>query len=185
MMLKCGELKMEIFLDIETTSLNADTGMIVAVGLCYEREKTIIHFVNSHEEEKNIIFNTFSEIAEKQVITFNGTRFDIPFLLTRGLKYDLIMPKVEIIDLYYWSARYLRLQSRKFHDICTFYDISHEEISGREVNELFIRALSGDKNAKDKIIRHLNQDISAMISFYKKIKPLISIYPPPSDDPIR
>ena len=184
-MFEYGESQMKLFLDIETTSLNADTGMIVAVGVCYENGKTIIQFINSHKEEKKIIFNTFSEIAQKQVITFNGTRFDIPFLITRGLKYDLIMPEVEIIDLYFWATKYLRLQSRKFHDICTFYEISHEEISGREVNELYIRALSGDKNSKNRIIQHLNQDLSAMRSLYKKIHPLISNYPPPNEDPIR
>lgn len=178
-------MKEKVFLDIETTSLDADTGIIVAIGLGFENKGTEILFVNAHEEEENILVNTFSKISEKQVVTFNGTRFDIPFLLTRGLKYDLIIPKIDNIDLYYWAVKHLRLQSRKFHDICIFYGIFHEEISGREVNELYIKALSGDENAKKRIYNHLNQDISAMRSFYQKIKPLLMNYPPPKSDPYR
>ena len=176
------ENKMELYMDIETTALDADTGMIVAVGIGWEKKETVIEFVNSHDEEKQVISNAFSKIAEKQIVTFNGSRFDIPFLLTRGLKYDLAIPKVEVIDLYVWAAEYLRLHSHRFHDICTFYDIPHEEISGSEVNELYIKALSGDKGAKDRIKSHLKQDISAMKVFYGKIQPLISNYPSPNND---
>jgi len=176
---------MEIFLDIETTSLEADTGIIVAIGIGYNNRKIETHFVNAHDEEKRIIHNVFSTIDNHTLITYNGNRFDIPFLLTRGLKYDLYMPKVESVDLYYWAVKYLRLQSRKFHDICTYYQIPHQEISGREVNELYIKALSGDSTAKDRITYHLEQDISAMTLLYEKIKSLLSHYPPPKSDPYR
>jgi len=174
---------MKIFLDIETTSLEADTGIIVAIGLGYENQDNEIFYSNSHEEEENIIKRVFDIIQNNEIITFNGTRFDIPFLLTRGLKYDLYLPKIVSIDLYYWAAKYLRLQSRRFHDICTFYDIPHEEISGREVSELYIKSLSGDEIAKERILRHLKQDISAMKILYKKIMPIFLHYPAPEKDP--
>ena len=159
-----------VFLDIETTSLESDAGIIVAIGLGYENGEIKIYFANSHDEEEKIISNVFMKIANQNVITFNGTRFDIPFLLTRGLRYNLFLPKLTNIDLYFWAAKYLRLQSRKFHDICMFYGIPHEEINGREVSELYIRSLSGDKLAKERITDHLKQDISAMRILYNKIK---------------
>ena len=40
---------MKIFLDIETTSLEADTGIIVAIGLGYENQDNEIFYANSHE----------------------------------------------------------------------------------------------------------------------------------------
>lgn len=84
-----------------------------------------------------------------------------------------------MIDLYCWARKFLKLQSRRFHEICLFYDIPHEEISGKEVNELFIKAMSGAHNAKQRINDHLNQDIEALQGFYKKIKPLMTNYPAP------
>ena len=61
-------MKEKVFLDIETTSLDADTGIIVAIGLGFENKGTEILFVNAHEEEENILVNTFSKISEKQVV---------------------------------------------------------------------------------------------------------------------
>ena len=170
-----------IFLDIETTSLEADTGILVAVGLCTKKTDVEINFLDSYKDEERILKDTFNKISGKTIITFNGKRFDIPFLITRGLKYGLSFPKIENIDLYYWAYKHLRLQSKKFHDICQFFDIEHEEISGREVSELFIKGISGDEEAKKRIERHLYQDVSAMKVLYQKIEKMIEEYPPPED----
>ena len=171
----------KIYLDIETSSLDADSGMVVAIGYAIGDEDPNIIFVKSFDDEKNIISKIFSIIKEKNVITFNGSFFDIPFLIARGLKYNLYLPKVENIDLYCWARKFLRLQSRSFHEICLFYSIPHEEISGKEVNELFIKAVSGDSSAKDRIITHLNQDIKALRTLYELVRPLLENYPPPNE----
>jgi uncharacterized protein YprB with RNaseH-like and TPR domain len=172
----------EVYLDIETSSLDADSGMIVAIGYATGNGESKILFVNSFNDEKNVISKAFDIIKDKEIITFNGSHFDIPFLIARGLKYNLVLPKIKMIDLYCWARKFLKLQSRRFHEICLFYDISHEEISGKEVNELFIKAMSGANNAKQRIMDHLNQDIEALQAFYKKISPLMINYPPP--DPL-
>ena len=166
----------EVYLDIETSSLDADSGMIVAVG-CAEGDKAPeIMFVRSFEDERAVIASFFEKIKDKRIITFNGTGFDIPFLIARGLKYDLYLPRVEMIDLYRWARRFLRLQSRRFHEICLFYNIPHEEISGKEVNELFIKAMSGDDKARERIVTHLTQDIEALRAFHNKVRPLLADY---------
>jgi len=170
----------EIYLDIETSSLDADSGMVVAVGCAEGRSVPEIMFVKSYEDEKIVISRIFEKIKDRKIVTFNGGRFDIPFLIARALKYDLYLPKIEIVDLYSWARKFLRLQSRRFHEICLFYDIPHEEISGKEVNELFIRAMSGDHRAKERIVSHLIQDVGALRSFYQKIEPLLEDYSPPN-----
>jgi len=168
----------EIYLDIETSSLDADSGMVVAVGCAEGRNEPETMFVKSYEDEETVISKVFEKIKGRRIVTFNGTRFDIPFLNARALKYDLYLPEIEMVDLYSWARKFLRLQSRRFHEICLFYDISHEEISGKEVNELFIRAMSGDHRARERIVSHLEQDIRALQSFHQKIKPLLADYPP-------
>jgi len=92
----------------------------------------------------------------------------------------LYLPEIEMVDLYSWARKFLRLQSRRFHEICLFYNIPHEEISGKEVNELFIRAMSGDPRAKERIVSHLEQDVRALRAFHRKIEPLLANYPPTS-----
>ena len=169
----------EVYLDIETSSLDADSGMVVAVGYAEGDGEPEIMFVKSFQEEKAIISSTFEKIKGKRIVTFNGTNFDIPFLIARGLKYDLYLPEIEMIDLYRWARKFLRLQSRRFHEICLFYNIPHEEISGKEVNELFIKAMSGDDSARERIVTHLTQDIEALRAFHKKMKPLLANYSVP------
>ena len=169
----------EVYLDIETSSLDADSGMVVAIGYAERDEKPDILFVKSFDDEKAVISFIFSRIKDKRIVTFNGTNFDIPFLIARGLKYNLYLPRIGMIDLYRWARRYLRLQSRRFHEICLFYNIPHEEISGKEVNELFIKAMSGDNSATERIVTHLTQDVEALRAFHKKIKPLLTNYDVP------
>jgi len=169
----------EIYLDIETSSLDADSGMVVAIGYAIGEKEPEIMFVKSFDEEKAVIDHIFRRIKDRRIITFNGTYFDIPFLIARGLRYDLPFPKIEIIDLYTWAKKFLKLQSRRFHEICMFYNIFHEDISGKEVNELFIKAMSGDGKAKERIMSHLHQDIKALQSFHHKILPVLANYPPP------
>ncbi len=166
------------FLDIETTSLDADSGILVAAGYAEGNTGPKILFVESFDDERIIISEIFELAMHKTIITFNGSRFDVPFLIARGLKYDLYLPRVEIIDLYCWARKFLRLQSRRFHEICLFYDIPHKEISGKEVNELFIKAMSGNHAAKQRITDHLRQDVEALQAFYKKIRPLLADYAP-------
>jgi uncharacterized protein YprB with RNaseH-like and TPR domain len=172
-------LKDPIYLDIETTSLDADSGIIVAIGYARGNTKPKIMFLKKHDYEQKMINDIFEIINEKTVITFNGNLFDIPFLIARSLKYDILIPHINTLDLYAWSKKYLRLQSRRFHEICMFLNIEHEEISGKEVNELFIKAISGNNSAKQRIINHLNQDIKALQLFHLKIKPLLKNYPSP------
>jgi uncharacterized protein YprB with RNaseH-like and TPR domain len=173
--------EVEVYLDVETSSLDADSGMVVAVGFAEGDREPDIMLVKSFEDEKAVISSIFGKIEDRKIVTFNGTNFDIPFLIARGLKYDLCPPNIEMIDLYRWARRFLRLQSRRFHDICVFYNIPHEEISGKEVNELFIKAVSGNNSARERIATHLIQDIEALRTFHKKIKPLLTDYRVPDD----
>ena len=154
--------------------------MIISVGYAIGDSEPVVMTVRSYDDEKQVIVNIFERVKNTTVVTFNGSSFDIPFLISRGLKYGYYFPRVEMLDLYLWARRYLRFQSRRFHDICLFYCIAHEDISGKEMNELFIRAISGDNNAWQRITDHLTQDIKAMQAFHSRINPLLKDYPPPS-----
>jgi len=169
----------KIYLDIETTSLDADSGIIVAIGYAIDDADPQITVLKSHADEKNIISMIFQKIKHETLVTYNGIKFDIPFLIARGLKYGLYLPDIKMIDLYPWAKAYLKLQSRRFHEICLFYDIPHEDISGKEINELFIKTISGDNTAIVRIIDHLTQDLKALRIFYQKTSPLLVNYPVP------
>jgi len=83
----------EIHLDIETSSLDADSGMVVAVGCAEGRNEPETMFVKSYEDEETVMSKVFGKIKGRRIVTFNGTRFDIPFLIARALKYDSLSPR--------------------------------------------------------------------------------------------
>ncbi|WP_029230711.1 ribonuclease H-like domain-containing protein [Butyrivibrio sp. VCB2006] len=95
-----------LFMDIETTGLSAKTSDLYLIGVSYFQGNTwhIVQFMaESLEHEKEILLNFQNLIKSfKYVITFNGNRFDIPFLQDKLSKYELpdSFSKIQSFDLY-------------------------------------------------------------------------------------
>jgi|Deesub1362A_J573_1020465.scaffolds.fasta_scaffold00986_24 hypothetical protein len=84
------------FLDIETTGLLPDRSYITMVGLFDGKKyRAFIHGINIDE-----VVDVLPKF--KMIITFNGRRFDVPFLLKK-------FPEIEIrclhTDLLYYTRR--------------------------------------------------------------------------------
>ena len=50
----------EVYLDIETSSLDADSGMVVAIGYAVGNGEPEIMFLRSFDDEKTILTRTFT-----------------------------------------------------------------------------------------------------------------------------
>ena len=79
--------------DIETTGLSSKRHQIYLIGCCTRRGNEItLHqfFAETPGDESEIIIDFF-ELAKdyKYQMTFNGARFDEPFLLERAQKFDI------------------------------------------------------------------------------------------------
>src|SRR2546422_9798184 len=79
-----------IILDIETTSLEADGGIVVGVGLAPEKGRSEYFQVKRTREEEAALSKPAQRIQAYDVlVTWYGRGFDIPFLATRFLKHGL------------------------------------------------------------------------------------------------
>ena len=167
-----------IFLDLETTSLNPEIGIIACIGVFLpDGERKF--FFSEKGREKNTI-REFAKILKKfrgEKIVIWYSNFDIPFLVTRAIKHNIDISEIydfEIIDLCKLVRENLRLTSNKLEDVARFLGIEKNvKISGKMVHQLYLEALKGNKEARKKIILHCEDDLRAMEEVFKKLKPYV------------
>ena len=104
------EPKDVLFFDIETTGLSPKTSHVFLIGLISfqpdTKEWQLIQFLQEqdNEEEERALLETFSAFAKSrtQLIHFNGSSFDIPYLVSRYEKHQLPNPfsHKSSLDLY-------------------------------------------------------------------------------------
>lgn len=101
--LKTGTPGPVSWLDIETTGLSPSTSHVTLVGCilpaAHGRE-LIQLFADAPEEEAEVLRSAFRVLEETAaVITFNGRRFDVPYLLRRSEACSVQMPRLFHRDL--------------------------------------------------------------------------------------
>jgi uncharacterized protein YprB with RNaseH-like and TPR domain len=170
---------MKIFLDIESSNLRADIGQIIAVGIIKDKKKEV-KFVEKPEEEKEVLKWLKKELEGCDlVITWYGSRFDLPFLMTRAIINDLDMSellKIPSLDICEFCKRNLSFSKNNLSEVCKILGIpKNREISGREVLKLYLKAIHGDKKAKEKIIEHCLDDLEVLEEIFKKLEPYLSL----------
>ncbi|WP_041727918.1 ribonuclease H-like domain-containing protein [Clostridium sp. SY8519] len=104
-----------LVLDIETTGLSPNKNMIYCIGLGYQDEGRIqVHqlFAETLEEEAEIL-SRLNQISRRfsQVLTFNGTTFDLPFLRRRSAFHGIScgIDHLRSLDLYREAMRIRRI----------------------------------------------------------------------------
>ncbi|MHA2475163.1 MAG: ribonuclease H-like domain-containing protein [Promethearchaeota archaeon] len=138
-----------LFLDIETLGLYDNAIIIVGIGY-FKNQKYQIHlyFARSLEEEIAICEHLRKEILPhfRCFITYNGKRFDIPFIARRFLyyfeenpmiyenetPYEISNSKFHHIDLYHICRKRLRGMFEKY----TLTNIEEQLLNLRRENEL-------------------------------------------------
>lgn len=158
--------KNEIILDIETTGLDSTRDQLVLLGfITYENDKCYIiqYFAEDNGEERRLLEIYLKMIENKKVITYNGDKFDIPFLNMR-LDYNKLFPVYpETLDIYKLIAnhrKYFVFESMKLMDIEKSIGIFRNDPSRYKV----ISKLTEDIQKRDKpkpIMIHNENDIIA------------------------
>lgn len=92
-----------LFLDLETTGLNRERDQIISIGLMTPQEAPTHLFVHETEAEKDILIE-FLTLCERfnSIYTYQGKRFDYPFLLARMAQHHLDPApflKCQLIDM--------------------------------------------------------------------------------------
>ncbi len=173
-----------IFIDIETTSLFSSNGTIVCIGLFDPENFTepSVYFVRNPSEEKNALGWMKSKIIEhgyNAICGWNIKKFDIPFIVGRALKLDIDFSELNNlipIDLMEICKNIFRLHSYRQEDVCKWLGISNtNNISGWMIDDIYHKALTGDKEAEEKIKLRCQHDLTNLYKIFQKIKPYLRL----------
>ena len=164
--------------DIETTGLSPKYSKVILIGILYiKNNQTVVQqfFADNSKEEKEILFY-FKEVFKnfEYHITFNGMRFDIPYLNERFKSNDInyIIDKTKDIDILNLVKPYqkkLSLIDCKLKTIEKYLGIERKDtISGKESVELYKDyEISQNEELKRKILLHNYEDIYYLSKIFK------------------
>jgi uncharacterized protein YprB with RNaseH-like and TPR domain len=167
-----------VILDIETTSLEADAGVLVSAGLMSDTGRSEYLEARRTSQEKSLLSKLSRRLEGYDVvITWNGRSFDIPFLTTRLMKHGIdprsILRKSHI-DLADVVKSRLRLTFTYLDHVCDFFDIDRKKgPMGLDVPHLYVQALEGDRKASSSIREHCLDDLRATRQVFLRLKPLV------------
>lgn len=154
-------------LDIETTwGFNADYGFMLCYALKVYHEDRIYSSVISKrdivrfEYDERIVKNLVRDLKNFDVlITYNGTRFDIPYARTRALKYKYDFPKygsIKHIDLYYSVKFKMKIRPNTLENACSLLGITGKNHVDREI---WLKASQGHVKSLDYVYKHCLRDV--------------------------
>ena len=164
------KLKTTVF-DIETTGLYSYKDKLISASFCDpENGQLTQFFLDDPSDEEHILRQVLDELAKYDaVITYNGDRFDLPFVLTRAQKRKVAdsLPFFWAIDLYKWVKKYWppaslmnSLSQKSMEEALGLSDRRTDLIGGGECIELYARWNQiGDESSKDKILLHNGDDV--------------------------
>ena len=164
------------FLDIETSNLQADFGIVLSYAIKKADCKKIYSRVITKDElmngtlDKEVVRQCIEDMSKFDVIiSYFGSRFDIPFLRSRALYWKLEFPKYGYIkhkDVYYMVKNRLRLHRNRLEDACRLLGISGKtHLDGT----YWVKALTGDKKSLRYILDHNKRDVILLEQVYNKL----------------
>lgn len=158
-----------VFLDIETTGLNAEFNKVILIGVVKIQQDALIatQFLAEEKDEEKKILESLAHILKNThvIYNYNASSFDIPFLNKRFQKNNIsfYIPKYSSFDLYKMikTYEYVQLPDYKLKTVEKFLGIQRSDmISGKESIALYNQYIdSYDPNLKEKILKHNLEDI--------------------------
>lgn len=171
-----------LFFDIETMGLSPKTSRVFLIGLISFQPDTeewqLIQFLSEHncDEDEQELLKAFSAFIESkpQLIHFNGNSFDIPYLISRYEKHQLLNPfsYKNSLDLYrellHMPAFFKQMpnHTQKSFEELTFYP-RKDLLSGKEMIKFYqsyIELPSAEK--EELLLRHNYDDLMGMLSIF-------------------
>ncbi|MBR5376078.1 MAG: ribonuclease H-like domain-containing protein [Lachnospiraceae bacterium] len=170
-----GDPEKLLFVDIETTGLSASHNSIYLIGCLYTRNgtwRTVQFFADSIDEEESVLYSFYNfALGFDTLVTFNGNRFDIPFIQEKLNKYDMPFDlyRYKGIDIYKRLRPYKALFSladMKQKSLESFLDIERDdEKSGSELIKVYEEyTVHPTEFSQNLILTHNYDDICGMKS---------------------
>lgn len=177
-----------VSLDFEMSGLNADFGILLCG--CFKtwgkqkvttlRQDRMDNYRKEPWNDEKLALALRDQVDDADIIvTWNGKRFDIPFLTARLAVYGHEPPKrVKHIDLLYQSRYKWKLHSNRLDSVLKFLD-APEEFSKTHIEpKHWVKALMGYRKSMDYIVHHCVQDVKALDWVYEQMKGLVTVVHP-------
>ncbi|MCR5156103.1 MAG: ribonuclease H-like domain-containing protein [Butyrivibrio sp.] len=163
-----------LFFDIETTGLSPKNSDIYLIGAAYFKEDLwhICQFFAENTCEQEDVLKAFSDLmgSYKALVSFNGDRFDIPFLRSKYNALGLEEPfgQKKSFDLYKFVHAYkipLGLPDCKQKTVELLLGINREDkYSGGDLIRVYKEFLvSKDEDFKELLLLHNSDDVKGML----------------------
>ena len=163
-----------LLFDIETTGLSKKTHHIYLIGCAHRKGNDIVvhqYFAEEENDESEMIAAFLSLSHQfRQFITFNGKRFDEPFLLEKCHKYHLDVRQLptEHLDIYLECKKLkplLALNSYKQKSVETFLGIARDDkYDGGQLIDVYKDYVdTKDSTMLDLLLLHNYEDVVGMI----------------------
>lgn len=176
-----------LVIDIETTDLAADRGVVLCV--CYESSKHPGEICTLRNDEiskgwkkgrrgddKEIVRRTNTVIREHDVVVaHNGQRFDLPFLRTRAMRWGLpALEEPKIVDPLAILWRKHRLRSNRLGALSDILGLSDKK-TPLDLSVWADAMLNGSKSAMDLIVEHCEADVRVLSGVLPHVTPYVKV----------
>jgi uncharacterized protein YprB with RNaseH-like and TPR domain len=166
-----------VYFDIETSNLNANYGVVLCA--CFLEDATgkiktyridaYRGFKKDPANDKQLVIDIKKEIEEADIlVSYNGKRFDIPFINARLAYWGIDTIRVpKHIDLYSVIKWHYRLSDYKLQTASYFWQTENQKtiVDGMH----WVRALIS-KKSMDYIVQHCEQDVKVLKEVFEKVK---------------
>lgn len=166
------------FLDIETygLSFSANQGIMLTYYIKeyhkkkYYCNKIKLKDLRSKHKDKNLMKQFVKDLKQfDRVITYYGSRFDIPYVRTRALKWNLDFPLYKYIthkDVYYIIRNKFKFRYNSLGQACSFFGIDGKN---HLKPEIWLDAITGNRKSLGYIYTHNKYDVDILEKLYDKV----------------
>lgn len=171
------------FLDIETFTFafKADMGFMMSYCIKELNGKVIKNVITQKEcnlaedNDERIMKDLISDLDSfTKVIGHYSTFFDLPFLRTRAVYYNLYFPIYKEIyhqDTYFILKRKFSLKSRSLGNACKFFGIAAKD--HKFDFQLWYNAAKGNKQSLNHVLTHNLEDVISTEALWKRISDFV------------
>lgn len=158
-----------VYLDIETTGLSPREAHVTLVGLVHgdgAGRSLTQYFVPSPADEAAVLAEVADHLRDfAWVVTYNGDRFDLPFLQSRAAQHRFRWPELQSLDLLpmarAWRDLHGGLPDCKLQTVMHWFGVGRgDATSGWEMVQAYERWLQdGIAGDRDLILTHNADDL--------------------------
>jgi len=167
-------------IDIETSNLDADYGIVLTWAIKPLGERTISGVINyvdiakgrRGDEDRRVVTECIAEMANfDKIIGYYSKRFDLPYLRARALHMGLDFPfygTIQHVDVFDIVKNRFKISRRRQEVACRFL-LGHTDKTHFD-GSVWRDAARGNKKAIAKVLDHNIKDVTDLEALYLKVR---------------